>query len=792
MPTMPSSWVRWVVSTRTHGEVLTTEASVTGLEIRLLGLPEGFSRDEVEGWIASLAAAAREGAVAASPEDPIPPVLRHALGGLLFSHAELWAQSQADPCSVVLVHEHGRIAFGWVGEASVEIYEDGQRIVPEWVSVRDHQGREAHAWSGDEKRDVRIELARATGTPSGESAVLMEAHWTSTGDDVAAGAAAPASEWAEAGHDAPVAADEPAAAPTPDAEPETGSSRPSSGVARWLAQYLGIGRGGAGAAEPAVAARPATPEETPATEATTAATAMVGPMMPPALSAAPIGAVPLERVETLPSGVPEQIPPTPEPPALSARAIREGFATEDPRAISLPKDEMTLGAAAAPPSTDLAVSRPPIEQLPAEAPADASGEAAARDRVPADVALPAGDDPAARRPAPPRRPAWPAAVAVQPPRSWKRWARGSVFVLALFGAGWMLGASQGSIGSGEKPSPLIAFLHGIGLAGARFETMVSSRPDGAQIAVDGKDLGLRTPATIELSPGEHRVDLAFPGLGSSSFMVKGAKGDKVPLDAALWGSVVVAASDPGTPVTVAVDGERRGFAPLRLDSLAPGPHELRFTGPGMASWGTTVEVRVGESREVLAYPLQSPATGLLQVRATETTDGESQPLSGARVWVDGEPRGVTPLTLELPRGPHSVRVAYQQEDSPVQVIDLPGGNQRFSTFEFGLGTELPRLVLRAPPQIPVEEPVLISATLTQVPATDVREMWLHVRTPDNRWRRYPMTLLEAQGSAVGAAPFPVVLLGSEGTTRYYVSVLTAQGDEHYTELQTVQAARPRR
>ena len=123
------------------------------------------------------------------------------------------------------------------------------------------------------------------------------------------------------------------------------------------------------------------------------------------------------------------------------------------------------------------------------------------------------------------------------------------------------------------------------------------------------------------------------------------------------------------------------------------------------------------------------------------------------------------------------------------MIDLPGGNQRFATFEFGLNLEYPILALRAPASIPPDEPVLISATLGQVAAADVREMWLHVRTPDNRWRRYPMTLIEAQGSAVGAAPFPAVLLGPDGTTHYYVSALTSQGDEYFTEMQKVSAGK---
>src|SRR5206468_3308036 len=138
----------------------------------------------------------------------------------------------------------------------------------------------------------------------------------------------------------------------------------------------------------------------------------------------------------------------------------------------------------------------------------------------------------------------------------------------------------------------------------RFDARIGSHPAGARISVDGKDTGLRTPATLSLTPGQHRLDLSLGNLGAASFRVEGKKGDDVPVNAPLWGSVLVAASDPSVPIAIAVDGVPRGFVPATIDSLTPGPHELRFTGPGMASWGTAVEVHVGEQKEVLAYPLQ--------------------------------------------------------------------------------------------------------------------------------------------------------------------------------------------
>jgi hypothetical protein len=99
---------------------------------------------------------------------------------------------------------------------------------------------------------------------------------------------------------------------------------------------------------------------------------------------------------------------------------------------------------------------------------------------------------------------------------------------------------------------------------------------------------------------------------------------------------------------------------------------------------------VGEVSEVIARPM----THACERRARSARDvhrrQRHEPLEGATVWVDGERRGYTPLVLELPRGPHSARVEYRGESAPVEVIDLPGGNQRFATFELGSTSTRPR------------------------------------------------------------------------------------------------------
>jgi hypothetical protein len=356
-------------------------------------------------------------------------------------------------------------------------------------------------------------------------------------------------------------------------------------------------------------------------------------------------------------------------------------------------------------------------------------------------------------------------------------------VVVLFAAGWLLGGVQNDRPVGDSTA-LSRTLRAIGLGGARFDVAVTSRPAGAWIQVDGKDLARRTPARIELTPGKHQVTLSFADLGGASFDVQGVRGDKLTLDGALWGSLTVYAADTGIPVAVGVDGVDHGLAPVTVDSLMPGAHDVRFSGPGLAPWGQTVQVRVKEGAQMVARPVTSPATGVLDVRGTWTDAEGSVELTGATIWIDGERRGVTPLTLELPRGPHSVRIESRGESAPVQVIDLPGGNQRFANFELGIGNDRPTMhMVGDPVRVSLEQPVTVSAVVQGLTSAEVREMWLHVRQPDGAWRRYQMTMMKANGGVVGVSVFPNTLLDAKGQTLFYCSATSQTGDDSFTEIE---------
>lgn len=109
------------------------------------------------------------------------------------------------------------------------------------------------------------------------------------------------------------------------------------------------------------------------------------------------------------------------------------------------------------------------------------------------------------------------------------------------------------------------------------------------------------------------------------------------------GELVVQSRPPGA--NVSIDGSKRGVTPLTI-SLKSGAHVL--------------EVQIGKS-EPRVIPLTIQANvqtaqyiEMQGVQATGSLEIKSEP-SGARVAIDGQPRGTTPATVrDLPAGDHSV------------------------------------------------------------------------------------------------------------------------------------------
>jgi hypothetical protein len=130
--------------------------------------------------------------------------------------------------------------------------------------------------------------------------------------------------------------------------------------------------------------------------------------------------------------------------------------------------------------------------------------------------------------------------------------------------------------------------------------------------------------------------------------------------AASTGTLIVQSNPPG--VQVFVDGVDRGMTPARL-SVTPGAHILELRGRGVPR---VIPLQVAAGAQVSQYLefAETPTTGRLQV--------QSEP-AGAKVTVDGAPKGVTPVTVaDLTPGDHEV-VLQSDNGTARHVVNVQAG-----------------------------------------------------------------------------------------------------------------------
>ena len=622
----------------------------------------------------------------------------------------------------LIVFDDGQLAtVATIGDVSAQLQLDGMEARLPWVRVRDRSGHEARAYPIPADGHSVFSLQWPKNREPGASGIEIDACWPVTIVEASR-------EAALANAPSPVSS-EPVAQEASYADSNSTSgddgAQEKEGFLQWFDRMRGRRAQGAEEADGAISERiPPSPE-------------------PEWLTGAAVSS-------------PEDEPAREEWKTSASRPLIDRLRAADPSTIS--------AAAPSSPWGDVAPVRP-FEDAPAHQ------ESAAHE---APVTSQSTDE--RRTPTAPRRLAWPEPERIDEPMWKKQWAWGTAVIVLLCGAVWVTSTAQRA--SSPARSLVAPF-------GPRFTVTINSRPPGAWIAIDGKDTGWQTPSTLEVPPGKHQVMLTIADRGSATVPFEGERNQRTSIDAALYGAVRISSTDPKVPVTITLDGLERGYAPLLLEDLLPGPHEIRFRAPGMDPWAETFELRIGETHDIVARPFTVPDKGVIEVRATLATDGTSETLKGAVVYIDGESRGTTPAKIELTHGPHSIRLAYKGEDLPVQVIDLPGGNHLFADFAFGSGKDSPRMIQTSSVgPFSREQPAVVSSAITGIAESDLREMWLHVRSPDRTWKRYEMTLLRADGGVVGVAVFPLAMIDADGGAVYYTSAVMQVGDEYFTELRT--------
>ncbi len=218
---------------------------------------------------------------------------------------------------------------------------------------------------------------------------------------------------------------------------------------------------------------------------------------------------------------------------------------------------------------------------------------------------------------------------------------------------------------------------------------VSATPPGAQVLLDGKAAG-SSPLTTVAPAGMHQVRVESPGYESYTRSVEVVAGKKVVVEAVLVrvaGALEVQVNTSDAQVFLEDRLIGKGGT-VRVDPLDAGVYTLRVEKPGFEMWRGKITVFRGKT---LAVPVMlASAFGVLSV--------ETDP-PGARVWVDGKDRGVSPAVVDgLSDGLHGVRLSRDGRADMYQSIKVE--RQRRVSIRVALPEAGGKLVIRSSPGTP--------------------------------------------------------------------------------------------
>ena len=150
--------------------------------------------------------------------------------------------------------------------------------------------------------------------------------------------------------------------------------------------------------------------------------------------------------------------------------------------------------------------------------------------------------------------------------------------------------------------------------------VVNTNPSGAGVVIDGKPRGL-TPVTASLAPGDHVLEIVLSETERRKIPVTITPGGQVsqflelPKAAPELGKLQVRSEPSGARVTV--DGHVFGRAPVTIEALAPGEHQVTLENE-LGSVRQTVVIDAGSTASLvvpMSAPQGAPVSGWIAVNA---------------------------------------------------------------------------------------------------------------------------------------------------------------------------------
>ncbi len=168
------------------------------------------------------------------------------------------------------------------------------------------------------------------------------------------------------------------------------------------------------------------------------------------------------------------------------------------------------------------------------------------------------------------------------------------------------------------------------------DVVVDSTPQGAEILLDGKKMGV-TPTTLtDIQEGPHALTLRKEGFDPWQKQIEIIALKRSEVNAELemaFGSLEVGSTPEEADVYL--DGKKVGVTPLVLNDVKKGMHQIAVKKKEYEDWEQKVKIASGESIKLFAE--LGEVYGSLNI---DSRPGE------ADVYLDGRNQGKTPLVLE--------------------------------------------------------------------------------------------------------------------------------------------------
>ncbi|WP_297073261.1 PEGA domain-containing protein [Thermococcus sp.] len=189
---------------------------------------------------------------------------------------------------------------------------------------------------------------------------------------------------------------------------------------------------------------------------------------------------------------------------------------------------------------------------------------------------------------------------------------------------------------------------------------VTSKPGDALLLVDNVTVG-RTPTAVFLFPGLHRFTLRKEGYFNVSRWVRiGEQTSPLTFELIPRQAELNVSSTP-EGAEIYLDGLPLGKTPLSRH-VQPGNYTLTIVLKGYFNWTKNVTLGPGENLTINAA--LRPKPGVISV--------VSHP-EGAKVYVDGNYTGKTPLNVSVSAGKHEVRLSLRNHETYSTTVEVEPG-----------------------------------------------------------------------------------------------------------------------